>query len=352
MFERYTEMARRTIFFARYEASQFGSSHIETEHLLLGVLREDKALANRLLASRAKVEELRNLITRRGNTGPKIPTSVDLPLSHESRRALAYGAEECERVHQKQIGTEHLLLGLIREEKCFAAQLLRERGVTAEFVREQVQQSEHTLAQVRSASIAGLNQWVDEREAGGRWTIEHREAAGRTTGSRTTHFALYPAGEDRENGKDQDLAPAEKLAQTQKRIDFTVKRMERAIANHDFEKARFYSDEEQKERDHLRRLCALFNLEAPPPQVPLVCIAVIGDDLFLELRQRCDGYIAEGVAEVWLLDPGLKRAYTVTKADGLREFKGEILQLANPPFGNGPEAHLWLMLEPGGLAGC
>ena len=50
MFERYTEKARRVIFFARYEASQFGSPYIETEHLLLGLLREDKALTNRFLA--------------------------------------------------------------------------------------------------------------------------------------------------------------------------------------------------------------------------------------------------------------------------------------------------------------
>ena len=53
MFERYTEKARRVIFFARYEASQFGSPYIETEHLLLGLLREDKALANRFLRSHA-----------------------------------------------------------------------------------------------------------------------------------------------------------------------------------------------------------------------------------------------------------------------------------------------------------
>ncbi len=56
MFERYTEKARRVIFFARYEASQFGSPYIETEHLLLGLLREDKALTNRFLRSHASVE--------------------------------------------------------------------------------------------------------------------------------------------------------------------------------------------------------------------------------------------------------------------------------------------------------
>ncbi len=331
MFERYTETARRTIFFARYEASQFGSAYIETEHLLLGVLREDKALAKRLLASNAKVEELRNSISR-GNTSLKVSTSVDLPLSHESKRALAYGAEEGQRLHQKHIGTEHLLLGLLREEKCFAAQLLREQGVTVELVRKQLKQSEHLLGEGRSISIAGFNQWVAERETDGRWTIEPRGIANPITGNRSTHFALYAADEPKENGENGDLAPAEKLAQIQKRIDLVVKGMERAIASHEFEKARYYSDEERREREHLRQLCERFNLEAPPPQVPLVCIEIIGDDPFSELRQRCENYIAQGVTEVWLLDPGLKRAYTITKTDGLREFKGEILQIADPPL--------------------
>ena len=58
MFERYTEKARRVIFFARYEASQFGSPYIETEHLLLGLLREDKALTFRFLRSHASVESI------------------------------------------------------------------------------------------------------------------------------------------------------------------------------------------------------------------------------------------------------------------------------------------------------
>jgi ATP-dependent Clp protease ATP-binding subunit ClpC len=64
MFERYTEKARRIIFFGRYEASQFGSPYIETEHLLLGLLREDKALANRFLRSHAAVESIRKQIER------------------------------------------------------------------------------------------------------------------------------------------------------------------------------------------------------------------------------------------------------------------------------------------------
>ncbi len=331
MFERYTETARRTIFFARYEASQFGSPYIETEHLLLGVLREDKALAIRLLASYARVEEVRNSIAARGNTGLKIATSVDLPLSHESKRSLAYGAEECERLHQKQIGPEHLVLGLLREEKCFAAQLLREQGVTVEALREQVRQSGPPSAPGRSPSLAGLKQWVAEREEDGGWIIE-QWGIEQKIGANRTCFALYAADEPKGNGEDQELAPASQVAQTQKRIDLSVKRMEQAIANHEFEKARFYSDEERKERERLVRLCEQFNLKAPPPQVPLVCVAVIDEGPFSELRQRCERYIDKGVAEVWLLDPGLKRAYTITKADGLREFKGEVLQITNPPL--------------------
>ena len=80
MFERYTEKARRVIFFARYEASQFGSPYIETEHLLLGLLREDKALTNRFLRSHASVESIRKQIEGHTTIREKVSTSVDLPV--------------------------------------------------------------------------------------------------------------------------------------------------------------------------------------------------------------------------------------------------------------------------------
>ena len=108
--------------------------------------------------------------------------------------------------------------------------------------------------------------------------------------------------------------------------------MEHAIANHEFEKARFYSDEERKERENLRLLREQFNLEEPPPRIPLLCVEIIRDDRFSDIQKRCDDYIAEGVAQVWILDPNFKRAYTVSKSEGLREFKGKILQIAKPPL--------------------
>src|ERR1700686_4712312 len=148
MFERYTEKARRVIFFARYEASQFGSPCIETEHLLLGLLREDKVLTNRFLRSSAAVESIRKQIEAQTTMRDKVSTSVDLPLSHECKRVLAYGAEEAERLSDKHIGTEHLLLGLLREEKGFAAEILHERGLRLWPIRAEMaggtQQDEQT----------------------------------------------------------------------------------------------------------------------------------------------------------------------------------------------------------------
>src|SRR5438270_4524406 len=141
MFERYTEKARRVIFFARYEASQFGSPYIETEHLLLGLLREDKALTNRFLRSHASVESIRKQIEGHTTIREKVSTSVDLPLSNECKRVLAYAAEEAERLSHRHIGTEHLLLGLLREEKCFAAEILHERGLRLSTIREELARS-------------------------------------------------------------------------------------------------------------------------------------------------------------------------------------------------------------------
>ena len=146
MFERYTEKARRVIFFARYEASQFGSPYIETEHLLLGLIREDKALANRFLRSHGAVDSIRKQIEAHTTVREKVSTSVDLPLSHECKRVLAYAAEEAERLSHKHIGTEHLLLGLLREEKCFAAEILHERGLRLSTIREK-------LARVQSEKV-------------------------------------------------------------------------------------------------------------------------------------------------------------------------------------------------------
>ncbi|HVF49105.1 MAG TPA: ATP-dependent Clp protease ATP-binding subunit [Pyrinomonadaceae bacterium] len=139
MFERYTEKARRVIFFARYEASQFGAPAIEPEHLLLGLMREDKTLTSRFLQrAQASLEAIRKEIEGRAPLREKISTSVELPLAPETKRVLAYAHEESDRLQHRHIGTEHLLLGLLREERSMAAEILYERGLRLNAVREEV----------------------------------------------------------------------------------------------------------------------------------------------------------------------------------------------------------------------
>src|SRR5450432_3256642 len=138
VFERYTEKARRVIFFARYEASQYGSPYIETEHLLLGLMREDKALANRFLRQQGSIESIRKEIEARITIRERISTSVEVPLSAECKRILNMAGEEAERLGVKHVGTEHLLLGILREEKCFGAEILMERGLRLSTLREEL----------------------------------------------------------------------------------------------------------------------------------------------------------------------------------------------------------------------
>jgi ATP-dependent Clp protease ATP-binding subunit ClpC len=139
MFERYTEKARRVIFFARYEASQFGAPAIEPEHLLLGLMREDKTLTGRFFPrAQVSIESIRKEIEGRTLLREKISTSVELPLAPETKHVLAFAHEESDRLQHRHIGTEHLLLGLLREERSMAAEILYERGLRLNAVRDEI----------------------------------------------------------------------------------------------------------------------------------------------------------------------------------------------------------------------
>ncbi|HET9370844.1 MAG TPA: ATP-dependent Clp protease ATP-binding subunit [Vicinamibacterales bacterium] len=141
MFERYTERARRVLFFARYEATQLGSTSIETEHLLLGLIREGKGLTSRIFArSHLSLESIRKEIEGRQVFREKVSTSVEIPFSAETKRVLHFAAEEADRLLHTYIGTEHLLLGILREERSVAASILYEKGMRLASVREDIVQ--------------------------------------------------------------------------------------------------------------------------------------------------------------------------------------------------------------------
>ena len=135
MFERYTVRARRVIFFARYEASQFGSTTIESGHLLLGLIRECTDLIHRFAPDAPSVQEISKEITAHLTVREKVSTSIDMPLSNECKRILAYSAEEAERLADRLIGAQHLLLGMLREENCLAAKVLYELGLEPGVIR-------------------------------------------------------------------------------------------------------------------------------------------------------------------------------------------------------------------------
>lgn len=136
MFERYTEKARRVIFYARYEASMFGSPAIETEHLLLGLAREDREVCRRFFPAKVSMDVLRKRIEGSTPLREKTSTSVELPLSQDAKRVLAQAHEESDRLGHRHIGTEHLLLGLLTVEGTLAERVLRENGLEASRVRE------------------------------------------------------------------------------------------------------------------------------------------------------------------------------------------------------------------------
>ena len=139
MFERYTEPARRALFFSRYEASSFGSWSIETEHLLLGVLREGKGIISALLAQ-APMEFLsvRSELRSRTPEREAVSTSVEIPFSEDIKRVLQHAVAEAERLGHNYIGPEHLLLGLLREQESVAGRMLAEKGVNLTTVRDEV----------------------------------------------------------------------------------------------------------------------------------------------------------------------------------------------------------------------
>ena len=97
MFERYTESARRVLFFARSETSMTGSLSIESEHMLLGLLRDPGPIARRLLADAdASIEQLRQDAEKRIPFREKVAMSVEIPFSDHTRRILSYTAEEAD----------------------------------------------------------------------------------------------------------------------------------------------------------------------------------------------------------------------------------------------------------------
>jgi ATP-dependent Clp protease ATP-binding subunit ClpC len=139
MFEKYNEKARRALFFARYEASKLGSRVIESEHVLLGILREgEETVAELLKKAQVKPEELRREIEGERVFVERISSTAELPLSEESKKVLAYASHEAESMLHSTVGSEHLLIGILRVDGCGAMKILAQHGLELQEVRDEI----------------------------------------------------------------------------------------------------------------------------------------------------------------------------------------------------------------------
>jgi len=139
VFEKFNEKARRALFFARYEASKLGSRVIESEHILLGVLREGEETVTELFRRfHVKPDDVRREIEGERVFVERISSTAELPLSEESKKILAYASHEAESMLHPAVGSEHLLVGILRVENSTAMRVLVQHGFDVYSLREEV----------------------------------------------------------------------------------------------------------------------------------------------------------------------------------------------------------------------
>ena len=139
MFDQFTPRARQVIILARKEADRFNHDYIGTEHLLLGLVRLGQGVAMEVLREMGvDFETLRLEVERSVGSGPETKTVGEVPLTAKARRVIELAIQEGKRLKHSYIGTEHILLGLIREGEGVAAQVLRNLGVDMEVTRKKI----------------------------------------------------------------------------------------------------------------------------------------------------------------------------------------------------------------------
>jgi ATP-dependent Clp protease ATP-binding subunit ClpC len=139
MFDRFTERARKVMGFARREAQRFHHEYIGTEHILLGLIQEGQGVAANVLKSMAiDLEKIRREVEKIVKSGPAMEPSVQIPFTPRAKKVVELALEEAGNLGHNYIGTEHLLLALLREQEGIAAHVLMALGVRLDEVREEV----------------------------------------------------------------------------------------------------------------------------------------------------------------------------------------------------------------------
>ena len=143
MFERFDEHVRRSLFFARYEASRAKSRFIASEHLLLGVLREADHTTIQILGNLdLDLRQLRDELLQGDVATERVNPSPELPLADEAKRILAFAVHEAESMGHALVGTQHLVLGMLRAEGTKAGNTLMAHGFDLFQIREELMRHE------------------------------------------------------------------------------------------------------------------------------------------------------------------------------------------------------------------
>lgn len=139
MFERFTDRARKVMALANQEAQRFNHEYIGTEHILLGLVKEGSGVgANVLKNLDVDIKKLRLEIEKLVKSGPDMVTMGKLPQTPKAKKVIEYAIEEARALNHNYVGTEHILLGLLRETEGIAAQVLMNLGLKLEDVRQEV----------------------------------------------------------------------------------------------------------------------------------------------------------------------------------------------------------------------
>lgn len=163
MFDRYSEPARKVVFFARYEASASGSAQIETHHLLLGLMREDRDLFAPYLNLETEAGLIRDELTRRFPRVVETPEHGDMPLSKDSIRVLEFAKREADALGHQTIEPVHLGIALARIQGGATAEILGRYGMDPESLRGLASQRPVPLGLARKAAAAALDALPQDR---------------------------------------------------------------------------------------------------------------------------------------------------------------------------------------------
>src|SRR3569623_1182583 len=139
MYERFTDRARKVMQLANQEAQRFNHEYIGTEHILLGLVKEGSGVAANVLKNLdVDLRKIRLEVEKLVQSGPEMVTMGKLPQTPRAKKVIEYSMEEARNLNHNYVGTEHILLGLLREQEGVAAQVLMNLGLKLEEVREEV----------------------------------------------------------------------------------------------------------------------------------------------------------------------------------------------------------------------